>query len=85
MRVAGLVTMAAVFWIQQQDVKDAGCSELAQVPLEVRSYCSYGFIAGLERYRVQLLFKRLLFYRKPNDELQTKVTVRILYPLEMPL
>lgn len=53
MRVAGLVTMAAVFWIQQQDVKDAGCSELAQVPLEVRSYCSYGFIAGLERYRVR--------------------------------
>lgn len=53
MRVAGLVTMAAAFWIQQQDVKDVGCWELAQVPLEVRSYCSSGFVAGLERYRVR--------------------------------
>lgn len=52
MRVAGLVTMAAAFWIQQQDLKGAGCWELAQVPPEVGSYCSYGFVSGLERYRV---------------------------------
>lgn len=103
MRVSGLVTMAAVFWIQEQDVKGAGCWELARVPLEVRSHCFCGFVAGLERYRVSLiiqkysqlfkiqiqgilsLFKILPFYGKPNDELQTKVTMRILYLLEMPL
>lgn len=57
MRVPGLVTMAAVFWIQQQDVKGAVCWELAQVPLEVRSYCFCGFVAGLERYRVSLIIQ----------------------------
>lgn len=57
MRAPGLVTMAAVFWIQQQDVKGAGCWELAQVHLEVRSYCFYGFVAGLERYRVSLIIQ----------------------------
>lgn len=45
--------MAAAFWVQQQDVKGSDCWELAQVPLEVRSYCSYDFVAGLERYRVE--------------------------------
>lgn len=78
--------MAAAFQIQQQDVQGGGRWGLVQLPLEARPHCFYDFAAGLEAHKESnYCSKGFYFIGSLMLELQTEVTMKILYHLEMPL